>query len=185
MKNRKVKELMIPLEDYVTVNQNATLSEAVLTLRNAWTKKGPHKYHHHAVLAIDDNGKVVGKLSMHDTILALEPGYRGLFHPGYNKDKDITPKYIKDSLEQYAIWQAPLEDLCQKGGHYLVKDVMQSPHTGHPISENASLAEAAHAMILGRNQSLIVINDQNEVVGVLRLTDLFLAVADALAACEF
>ena len=72
----KVRELMIPLAEYATVSQEATLYEAVKALKEAQAKYDKSEYKHRAVLVLDPGGKVVGKLSQNDIIRGLEPGYK-------------------------------------------------------------------------------------------------------------
>lgn len=49
------------------------------------------------------------------------------------------------------------------------------------LNENATLEEAIHVLIMGHHQSLLVIR-QNEIVGILRLTDVFAAAFQSLSA---
>ena len=41
------------------------------------------------------------------------------------------------------------------------------------VRENATLAEAIHQLVMGSHHSLIVLNDEEKIVGVLKLTDVF------------
>ena len=56
MKTITVKELMVPLEAYATVHQEATLREAVLALENAQMTLAPSRHLHRAILVLDENG---------------------------------------------------------------------------------------------------------------------------------
>jgi CBS domain-containing protein len=60
---------------------------------------------------------------------------------------------------------------------------MVTPKEGEMIEPDAPLGEAIHQLVLGHHQSLLVIEDQR-VVGILRLADVFQAVADALLECQ-
>jgi len=55
-----VEDLMVPIEEYVTVNEDATLYEAVKTLEKAQEELDRKRYHylHRAILVLDKNGKV-------------------------------------------------------------------------------------------------------------------------------
>ncbi|MGD8411001.1 MAG: hypothetical protein PVF25_12590, partial [Desulfobacterales bacterium] len=64
MKTIKVKELMVPLEDYATVPSGATLLEAILALETAQMTLDPSMHKHRAILALDETGKVVSKMTM-------------------------------------------------------------------------------------------------------------------------
>jgi predicted transcriptional regulator len=60
---------------------------------------------------------------------------------------------------------------------------MYTPSNGEYLDEEASVAEAVHQFILGCHQSLLVTKNKN-VVGILRLVDLFELVNDALEASK-
>jgi hypothetical protein len=76
MKSYQVKSLMVRLSEYATVPEAATLLEAVKTLRKAQDEFGRNRYQHRAILVFDGNNHIVGKLSQHDVIEALEPKYK-------------------------------------------------------------------------------------------------------------
>ncbi|GAF88468.1 unnamed protein product, partial [marine sediment metagenome] len=75
MKTITVKELMVPLEEYATVSQEATLREAVLALEKAQMALDPSRHKHRAILVLDESGKVVSKITMKNILVALEPNY--------------------------------------------------------------------------------------------------------------
>ena len=60
-----VRDLMVPLEEYATVPEEATLFEAVMALEQAQERldRNRYKYLHRAVLVYDKNKKIVGKIS--------------------------------------------------------------------------------------------------------------------------
>lgn len=66
MKNYKVKELMVSLSKYATVEETATLFEAVLALEKAQDAYQGTKYPHRAILVLSTNGQVLGKVSQMD-----------------------------------------------------------------------------------------------------------------------
>lgn len=56
---------------------------------------------------------------------------------------------------------------------------------GEFIKENDSMDKAIHQLIIGRHHSLLVTSaGGREIVGVLRLTDVFQLVSDAMKECE-
>lgn len=75
MKTMIVKDLMVPLAEYATVSEEASLFEAVTALEEAqkWFKRS--QYPHRAVLVYDKEKRIVGKLTMLDVLIALEPKY--------------------------------------------------------------------------------------------------------------
>jgi hypothetical protein len=60
---------------------------------------------------------------------------------------------------------------------------MTAPSSGEFVAEDASLGKAVHQLVRGSHQSLLVTRG-DEVIGLLRLTDLFAAVAGIIGGCE-
>ncbi|MDO9111949.1 MAG: CBS domain-containing protein [Desulfatirhabdiaceae bacterium] len=183
MKTYQVKELMIPLTEYATVDEDATLFDAVMALEKAQLAFNHSQYQHRAILILNKEGKVVGKLSQIDVLRTLEPKYaemqgsNGLSRYGFSK------KFMKSMLIQHHLWESPLKDICRKAGEKRVTDFMHAPTEGEYVSEEATLDEAIHQLVLGQHQSLLVTKD-NEIVGVLRLTDVFAAVFHVMKQCS-
>ena len=75
METMTVKDLMVPLSGYATVSEEANLSEAVKSLKKAQGEFDQTRDRHRAILVIDKNNKVIGKISQLDVIKALEPKY--------------------------------------------------------------------------------------------------------------
>ena len=66
MKNLTVKDLMVPISDYATVSENATLYEAVVALEAAQKEFKQSRYSHRAVIVLDKNNQVLGSV-LHPT----------------------------------------------------------------------------------------------------------------------
>ncbi|RJR35369.1 MAG: CBS domain-containing protein [Desulfobacteraceae bacterium] len=183
MKHTKVKDIMVPLAEYATVSKEATLYEAVVTLEHAQKNLGSDRYKHRAILVYDEDEKIVGKVSQMDVIRSLESGYvkvgdvRAISHSGFSQE------LLKSIMEKYDLWQAPLEDICRKANHLKVKEIMYTPTKGEYVSEDATLDEAIHQLIMGHHQSLLVTAGK-DIVGILRLTDVFAQVTDAMKSCK-
>ena len=184
MKSYLVQDLMVLLSEYATVTEDATLFEAVLALEKAQENfEDKHtRYCHRAILILDKDGQVVGKLSQLDVLRALEPKYQemiqgeGLHRFGFSKE------FEKSILEDYHLFANPLDDLCHKAGEQNVKEFMYTPTKGEYVSENASLDVAIHQLIMGHHQSLLVTREE-KIVGILRLTDVFAAVFHKMKSC--
>jgi len=184
VKKYLVKDLMVPLSEYATVTEEATLFEAVLALEQAQENfEDKHtRYRHRAILILDKNGHVVGKLSQLDVLKALEPKYQemiqgeGLHRFGFAKE------FEKSILEEFHLFASPLDDICRKAGEKNVKEFMYTPGEGEYVSEDATLDVAIHQLIIGHHQSLLVTRSK-KIVGVLRLTDVFAAVFHKMKEC--
>ena len=184
MESILVKDMMVPLAEYATVSEESTLFEAVMALKDAQKIFDQNRYRHRAVLVFDKRQDVVGKVSQFDVLKALEPKYRGL---GDVKELEGLYGFKTDSIRQmisdHGLGKQPLDDICRKASALKVKDIMSTPTEGEYVPEDATLNEAVHQLILGRHQSLLVTRGR-EIVGLLRLTDVFHYVTDLMEDCS-
>ena len=174
MKTIAVKDLMVPLEEYATVSQEATLYEAVMALEKAHERldRERYLYLHRAILVYDENNKIIGKISQLDALRALEPKYGAMGDPGTLSRAGFSPHFLRSMLEQYSLFEEPLKDACNTAAKIKVKEFMYTPGEGEYIEEDASLGHAIHHLVMGHHQSLLVTRGE-EIVGILRLTDVF------------
>jgi CBS domain-containing protein len=184
VKSYLVKDLMVPLSEYATVTEDATLYEAVLSLEEAQEKfEEKHaRYRHRAILVLDKDGKVVGKISQLDVLRALEPKYQDMIQGEGSHRYGFTKNFMKSILEDYHLFASPLGDICRKAGEQNVKKFMYTPTEGEYVSHDASLDVAIHQLIMGHHQSLLVTHGE-KIVGILRLTDVFAALFHKMKDC--
>lgn len=183
MESNLVKDIMVPLADYATVSDQANLGEAILALKEAQQHFDQNRYRHRAVLVLDGSKNVVGKISQIDALIALEPKYRGMADlQEIDGLFGFKPDAVRQMITEHGLWRQPFEDICRKAASVKVKDIMRTPTEGEFVPENATFNEAVHQLILGRHQSLLVTRGK-QIVGILRLTDVFHRVGDMMAAC--
>lgn len=204
MKRVKVRQLMIPLEEYAVVSDEATLYEAVTALEEAQRRfyqqdfkprseriedegKGfvnrGHGYQHRAVLVKDRNGNIVGKLSQLDLLRGLETGYNRIGDLTLSSRSGLNPEFIKSLVKQYSLFQDPLDHICSKANNIKVKDVMYTPTEGEIVKADDTLDHAIHQLLMGHHQSLLV-TEGAKIVGILRLVDVFAEVCKAIKSCK-
>ena len=183
MKNYRVKDLMVPISEYATVPEEATLFEAVLALEKAQEKFQQSRYSHRAVLIMDRNKRVIGKLSQMDFLCALEPRDVNLDQIRKFKQFGFTRKAVALQQEEYLKSSPPILDVYSKAAKLKVTDLMQRPTEGEYVDENTSLDMALHQLTAGSNLSLLVTRG-SDIVGVLRLADVFAAVFHAMKESE-
>jgi CBS domain-containing protein len=139
-----IKERMIPIENYATINPDATLREAALSLRKSFfeldggmrTVAGPR-----TVLVTDKSQKLLGILD------------------------------FKCFLENYF---PQIGGLAKK---IMVKDVMLKVKGA--IDASASLEEGLKTFVQ-KQISILPVYDGDKAVGLIRDTDIFLAITDNL-----
>ena len=180
MKTLAVKELMVPLNEYASVSENATLADAIISLEKAQQSFDHTKYRHRAVLVLDKNQQVIGKISQIDALKALEPKYNDIQGEAHGSGFSHFSKYfLKSMQEQFRLFDKPLDQICKKAAELKVKDFMQKMTEGDFLDADATLDEAIHMLIMGNNQSLLVTRD-SQIIGILRLTDVFAAVFQSM-----
>ena len=174
MASSTLEDLMVPLAEYAVVSEDASIIQAINALEEAQNAFDQKRYRHRAVLVRDGDDKVVGKLSQHDIIQALEPEYKesqkrqkgALSHFGFGK------KFIDTVSMQYSSWDKPLQNLYAKAFKQKVKTFMYKPTEGEYIDVSASMDDTIHQLIVGKHHSLLV-TDGADIVGIIRLTDVF------------
>ena len=152
----KARDVMIPFQDYLKPEH--TLKEAVNLLRTA--VRGDDRTGVMALPVLDDNGKLVGILSMTDILKAVYPAYMTMMNLG-----DFT-------------WDGMLESLaCQAGdkkvGDFMTREVIT-------VRENDSLMECVDHMLKGHIRRMPVLNKGGKMVGMIYLRDIFYAVTQAM-----
>jgi CBS domain-containing protein len=178
-----VKDLMVPLSGYATVSEDANLGEAVKALKEAQKNFDQTRDRHRAILITDKHNRIVGKLSQLDVIRALEPKYLKIDDPQSLTRFGFSQDYLRYTLKEHNLWQDSLDDICKKATELIVKSFMYTPTEGEYVKEDTSLSEAIHQLIMGRHQSLLVTRGE-EIVGVLRLTDVFREISDKIISCN-
>lgn len=183
MKKYKVEELMVPLSEYATVSSCATLSEAILALETAQEEFDQTKYRHRGILVLNDEKRVVGRISQLCILRALDPQYKNIRPDTKVAHLGFSATFLNDLQQQFNLLDGAMEHICQKAANIEVKTFMTSLTEGEYIEKSASLDQAIHLLVMGNHQSLLV-KENERVVGVLRLTDVFAAVFHALKECS-
>ncbi|NTV43365.1 MAG: CBS domain-containing protein [Syntrophobacteraceae bacterium] len=183
MQTIKVKDLMVPLAEYATVSEEATLNDAVLALDEAQKRVDGDRDRHRAVLVLDKKGHVVGKLDQWSVLWAIEPRYREMGNLRETSRYGFSPEFIRSMIKSYGLWRKPLEGICRKAAEMKVKEIMHSPSEGEYVGENDTLDTAIHQLVMGHHQSLLVTRGE-EIIGILRLCDVFRKICDNIKACR-
>lgn len=174
---------MVPLAEYATVSEEATLFEAVIALEKAQEKFDQSRYPHRAVLIYDKDDNIVGKVSQLDVMRALEPKYETMGIPGSLTRFGLTKRFQETMLEELRFWDKPMDDICRKAARIKVKEFMYTPGEGEYINEDATLDKAINQLVMGQHQSLLVLK-ADKIVGILRKTDVFMEIVRVMKVCE-
>lgn len=170
MENKKVKDLMIPSAVYPTVHKEADMIEAIRILED-YQKNLPENLHpYRALLVIDDNNKIIGKVGHLAFLKALEPKYGSFSDFDKLSKANLSDDFIDSLMDNYSFWQDNFLDICKKVQQIKIKEIMR-PVTER-IDQEASLLEAIHKIIMWESLSILV-SKGDEVVGLIRISDIY------------
>lgn len=181
MDTTKIKDLMIPIAEYVSVGMEDTLYECFKALEEDRAAKAKG-HSHRDVLVFDANGDVQGKVTMIDIYLALEPGYKRIME-SMDDTSVLTPEYMASMFKDYGLWSQPLDDLCIKAAPLKIKDIMHEPHETEFVNADDRLDKALDMYVLGVHQPLLV-REGDKIVGALRFGDVFCKIKESVLACK-
>jgi hypothetical protein len=183
MESIRVKDLMVPVNEYISIDSSASLFDAVMKLEEARLQYESDKCPHRAILVRDKSGDVLGKLNYSDVIRSLEPRYNELGDLRKLSGFGLSAEFLKSVMAKYELWKTPLADLCRKASDLKVGDRVFMPLEGELINDTDTLDKAVHKLILGHFQSLLV-KSGDKVVGILRLVDVFREIATRMKNCK-
>ena len=175
---KRVKDVMLPLSEYAVVPQDATFSEAIQVLEQSRQGLAPGQPPHRAVLVKDHHEKIVGKVGQLAFLKALEPRHRLEGDLGRLDRAGVDSEFVGTIMDSLHFWQDSLSVLCRRASSLPVKEFM-CPVTER-IDGDAVLTEAIHKIVACQTLSILV-TEREEVVGILRLSDLIAEIAALMA----
>ena len=173
-----VKDVMIPISRYVTVKKTDTLIDVLQALDGARESEAEHA--HRDAIVVDDAGDFVGKVTMIDIFRTLEPNYRKVDEK--KAMGALTKLFVDKAVKDFNLWMEPMQDVCSRGAHRFVGDVMHVPEDADYISGKDSIELALHKYVMGVHQPLIV-KEGDAVTGVVRFGDVFEVTRKAMLSC--
>ncbi|MBU0518986.1 CBS domain-containing protein [bacterium] len=177
---RWVKDVMLPLDDYALVPEDASMVDAYCALEEAQKRLPPGRQASRAVLVVDKSGKIIGKVGQLAFLKALEPKYDKVGDVGALSRAGLSSDFISSMMENLNLWKENFFDISQRAKITRVKEIM------HPIDESidgdAHLSEAIHKIVMYQTLSLLVTRGK-QVIGILRLSDLFNEIGQQLKSC--
>lgn len=170
MHAKHVKDIMIPIDEYTVVNENDTLYDAFVALKESRENLKEGHYIHRAVLVVNDRGRIVGKLGHLGFLRALEPKYKVMGDLDMLSKAGLNPEFIGAMMKDFGLWQDELVNVRSRSKEIKMKEVMRKP--GEHIDINATMNEAIHKIVMYQMLSIMV--TQNDiVVGLVRLSDVY------------
>jgi predicted transcriptional regulator len=178
MRNIKIRQLMTPIADYKTINEDKTLYDVFQILE---TDTPAGKSGHRDLIVLDSAGNFKGKVTMLDIFKALEPNYKKLDRN--ITDGFLTRDYILNAVKEFDLWLEPVKDLCERGSGMKISTIMHTPKAVEYVDEQDSLEKALHKYVAGVHQPLIV-RQKDHVTGILRFESLYEVIREHMLACK-
>jgi CBS domain-containing protein len=160
----KVKDLMIPLEDYPHIPYWFTLRQAMAIVREA-SIKFEGTFEPRAVLVFDEKYQLMGMLTLRDIIKGLEPKF--LKETALIKADPSLTILTKD------LFGPGIKEASQKA----VSEVMSPIKV--MVSAEDPIAKALFLMIK-ENVGMMPVMQEKKVAGMIRLSDLFKVISDVV-----
>lgn len=161
---KKVREMMIPLQDYPHIPYWFTLGQAVALVR-ASALEHAGTFEPRMVLVFDEKYQIVGILTLRDILKGLEPAFL--------KESDLVKTDPTLALVMGDLFGPDMEKQAQRP----VSEVMSPVKVS--VNADDSLAKALFLMVK-ENVGMMPVMDEHRVAGMVRLTDLFLEVSQAI-----
>lgn len=152
----KAKDIMEPITSYLSPDN--TLKETVNRMRV--TSRGENKVGVKGLLVLDKEKNLVGIVSIKDILKAIIPSYMSLMELS-----DFT-------------WDGMLEEMAKKVADKKVSEIMTKEVISVP--EDAPLMECADLMVNKNLQRIPVVNNEQKIVGMIYVRDLYYAIVKAL-----
>jgi predicted transcriptional regulator len=182
MEKMKVRELMIPIDQFPKISREDAFYDALLTLEESQKKYLMGESEQRILLVQDEDGKVVGKISPIDLLRGLEPNYDEV-EVGEDLARFGIGYALKSMRQQYRLWQTPFSDLCRKARDVKIKDFLtKASIEEQSVHVDDSLAKAFDWFVMGRHDSLFVFDGQ-ELVGILRFSDVYKKISITMKEC--
>jgi len=184
MQLTSIKEIIIPLSDYATVTEDASLYDAVTELEKSQREFKEKLYPHSAVIVLNANNEVTGQLTHLDALKALEPKYFEMGDISSLSRFGISNAYMKSMIDTHDLFEKPLDHVCRKAATIKVRNFLKPIEESEFIDENATLNEAIHQFVVGNHLRSILVRRDKKVIGILRLPDIFHEISNRIQTCE-
>jgi CBS domain-containing protein len=161
---KKVREVMIPLKKYPHIPHWFNLRQAVAIVRET-SFECAGAFEPRTLLVFDEKHKLVGILTLRDLLKGLEPGFY--------RERQLILSDPTFKIEEGELLGPGMRKQAGKP----VSEVMGPVKVS--IKADESLAKAIFVMVQ-ENVGMMPVMEEDQVVGMVRLTDLFMEVSQAI-----
>ncbi len=167
-----VRDFYIPITDYPHVSVSASICDAIQMMHNSLIEG--HKYR--TILVTDDDQHLQGYLSLRDLTRAIGPKYLSKKAPDYKGHQPFMG-ISEDFTALSLIWQEGFTLKIMEEARKPVSDVLTL--IKNTVSLNDPFAKCAY-LLLVEDVLILPVVDDDKVIGVVRLVDIFERIADTI-----
>jgi CBS domain-containing protein len=163
---KRVREVMIPLAQYPSIRDTATLAEAVALMESATLDVDGRRSLPRVLLVFDEIAVLVGYVRRRDLMMGLEPRFLVVQPLAYRKklfDVAVDPNLSELSHDR-------VEQGIREQGGRPITDVMRPIET--VVQADDHIMKAIYEMV-SQDLSLIPVVEGGRLVGVVRSVELF------------
>jgi len=168
---------MVSVKSYPVIKRGLTLLDAILAIDKAQRNLPIDRQPYRAVLVVDEQNKIIGKIGQLTFLNALSLNINFLGELEKLDRLGVHSDSLSSLKENIKFFQADLSDLCRRATLIKVEEVM------HPITEcideNATLIDAINKTCMWQTLS-IPVSRNGDIVGLLRLSDLFVELTEQI-----
>lgn len=161
---KTAKDIMIPLEEYTTIDEDATVKQGIEALKKSYESFASTgkimETGHRSILVFGRKGEISGILSIMDLIVALRPAYLSAPKPSMADTLQYSPMFWS------GLFTLQTKALLKKK----VKDIMSDPPL--IVDEDANLMEVAD-LLYTRNARRLGVTRKGSIVGIVREQEIF------------
>ena len=159
---KKVKDLMIPLEDYPHIPYWFTLRQAMAIVREA-AIKFEGTFEPRAVLVFDEKYQLMGMLTLRDVVRGLEPKFA--------EDKGLIKADPSLAVLLGDIFGPGMKEASQRPVSEVMSPIKVTVNGDDPITK-------ALFLMIKENVGMMPVLQDNKVVGMVRMNELFKEISD-------
>ena len=171
------KDFMVSIDDYPHITESTTICEAISLMQSNLHET--HKYR--TILVTDEEGHLTGYLSLRDLIRAVGPRYLRKEEPDYKGHQPFMG--VSTDLSALAlIWQEGFTVKIREEAKKPVKDMLTLIE--HTVAADDPFAKCVYLMLI-QNELIMPVVEDEIVIGVIRLVDIFELMAECVCIQEY
>ncbi len=180
VKEKRVKDIMVPIEEYDKVGVDAKFCDAMAILKRNYEllKMGQAgRRLHRTIFVTDEDNRIVGKLSMYDLIRGLvpepakAPEVSRIYHQRMSSRVMRVAEEVGEVQEHYQWLQSSFSDLVKQEAQKKIRNIMK-PVQRSVLREEDRINEAIY-VIFKEDVRQQVVYRGDKAVGVVNLNVLF------------